>query len=229
MDHIKKLCVLLLFFTLLYPTNNLCMASGNNLSSLLIINFDTDSRLPIGLHPETTGHARFNAVWQVVSDSDAPSPSNILKITQIKAPSGGQFNICWTDMVSFRDGTITVRVRADRGRIDQGGGPMWRVTDRNNYYVARLNPLEDNFRIYYVKRGRRVMLAGADIHGIRAGNWFTIRIDARGNHITGWVNSKKLLETTDDTFRNAGGVGVWTKADAASSFDDIEIKIEEPK
>ena len=220
----KKLCVLSLFFALLGPNNTFCLASGNNSSSPLIINFDDNSRLPVDLHPETTGHARFNAIWHVISDADAPSPPNILKITQIKAPSGGQFNICWTDAITFRDGTIIVKVRADRGRIDQGGGPMWRVTDRNNYYVARLNPLEDNFRIYYVKRGRRVMIASADIHGIRAGNWFTVRIDARGNHITGWVNGKKLLETTDDTFVNAGGVGVWTKADAASSFDDLEIK-----
>ena len=158
MDHIKKLYIFSLFFILSYPTSNLCMASYNNLSSPLIINFDTNSRLPVGLHSETTGHARFKAAWRVVTDTHAPSPHNILKITEIKASSGGQFNICWTDAVTFRDGTITVKVRADSGRIDQGGGPMWRVTDRNNYYVARLNPLEDNFRIENREGDRRIML-----------------------------------------------------------------------
>ena len=199
--------------------------SAQEKSRTVMIDFDQSSKIPAGLRAETTGHARFTAQWDVVPCNAAPSPPNILRITEIKAASGSQFNICWTDSLKFRDGTIEVKVRADTGRIDQGGGPMWRVTDRKNYYVARLNPLEDNFRIYYVKRGRRVMIASADVHGIKAGEWFTIRIETRGSRITGWVNGRKLIETTDSTFSNQGGVGLWTKADAASSFDNLSVKI----
>ncbi len=191
----------------------------------IIIDFDEYSRLPQGFKLETTGHSRYTAQWHVVTCGAAPSPPNVLRITEIKAPSGGQFNICWTDSLKFTDGTIEVKVRADAGRIDQGGGPMWRVTDRSNYYVARLNPLEDNFRIYFVKKGRRVMIATAGVQGIKAGQWFTIRIDFQDDRITGWVNGGKLIDVRDTTFSRSGGIGLWTKADAASSFDDLAIRI----
>jgi hypothetical protein len=190
------------------------------------VDFDDSIVMPLGLVAETTGYVFHTATWQVVKDKAALSPPNILKITKINHHNGGVFNICWTDDVHMTDGTITVDVRADSGRIDQGGGPIWRVRDRNNYYVARLNPLEDNFRVYFVKDGRRRMIASADIHGIRQGNWFRIKITMQGESITGWVNGKKLIEVNDSTFNKGGGVGLWTKADAASSFDDFNIKID---
>ena len=218
------LTTLAFLLVLSIPLTGIC--DKNSSPDTVMINFDSSTRIPMGLRAETTGAAHFTAEWNVVPCNAAPSPPNVLRITEIKAPSGGQFNICWTDSIEMKDGTIEVMVRADTGRIDQGGGPMWRVTDRKNYYVARLNPMEDNFRLYYVKRGRRVMIAGASVHGIKAGDWFTIKIETRGNRITGWVNGRKLIETTDHTFSNPGGVGLWTKADAASSFDNFTVKID---
>ena len=194
---------------------------------IVTINFDKSLQLPAGFKSETTGYARHGATWQVVPDEGAPSGPNILKITDIGSPSSSQFNICWTDRIKFRDGDIEVKVRADRGRIDQGGGPMWRVKDRMNYYVARLNPLEENFRIYYVKNGRRVMIGSASAEGIKEGQWFTIRITVRGSAISGWVNGRKLVEVKDSTLEYAGGIGLWTKADAASSFDDLTARAAE--
>ncbi|RUM88346.1 MAG: hypothetical protein DSZ23_04585 [Thermodesulfatator sp.] len=189
----------------------------------LVINFDQSSTLPAGFRVETTGRSLHDAVWKVVECQQAPSRPNVLRITRIKSPSGSQFNICWTDRVRFRDGDIEVKVRADSGRIDQGGGPIWRVKDKSNYYVARLNPLEDNFRIYYVKNGRRIMIGTASVRGIREGQWFTIKIRVNGDMITGWVNGKKMIEVKDSTLKDEGGVGMWSKADAASSFDDLVI------
>ncbi len=218
----STILILAVSLVLVLPVQVTGGQSNDNVN--ITIDFDEYSRLPQGFKVETTGHARYTAQWHVVACGAAPSPPHVLRITEIKAPSGGQFNICWTDSLKFADGTIEVKVRADSGRIDQGGGPMWRVTDRNNYYVARLNPLEDNFRIYYVKRGRRVMIASADVHGIKAGQWFSIKIKTSGDRITGWVNGRKLIEVTDSTFSQKGGFGLWTKADAASSFDDISIQ-----
>ncbi len=191
---------------------------------IVTINFDKSLKLPAGFKAETTGYTRRGATWQVLPDAGAPSGPNILKITDIGSPSGSQFNICWTDRIKFRDGSIEVKVRADTGRIDQGGGPMWRVKDRMNYYVARLNPLEDNFRIYYVKNGRRVMIGSAPAGRISEGQWFTIKITVKGSLICGWVNGRKLIEVKDSTLEDAGGVGLWTKADAASSFDDLTVR-----
>ncbi len=221
--QILSLVVFLLALLLIVPLSGACAEDASGGSKSLLFNFDTDTAMPANFRVGTTGHSRFHATWRVVRCDTAPSMPNILRITEIKSPSGGQFNLCWNDHVRFRDGSISVMVRADSGRIDQGGGPMWRVKDHNNYYVARLNPLEDNFRIYFVRNGRRVMIASADVHGIRAGSWFEIRIQATGNKITGWVNGKRLVDVSDSTFGQAGGVGLWSKADAASSFDNLVI------
>ncbi len=198
-----------------------------SLNKSLTIDFDQSSQLPEGFKVETTGFTRHNAIWKVIKDDQAPSKPNVLKITEIPSPSSSQFNICWSDKIRFRDGTIEVKVRADSGHIDQGGGPMWRVKDRMNYYVARLNPLEDNFRIYYVKEGRRVMIGTSTFKGIKKGQWFTIKITVKNDLITGWVNGNKLIEVRDLTLGDEGGVGLWSKSDAASSFDDLSVHMKE--
>ena len=222
-----RVCRVVLFLTFLAGAvfqNGGFIQDARAAEQAITLAFDKAGSLPAGFRAETTGSARYTAVWEVVPDSQAPSPPNVLRITSIKAPSGGQFNLCWSKGITFRNGTIEVMVRADSGHIDQGGGPVWRVIDRKNYYVARLNPLEDNFRLYYVKRGRRVMLASADVQGIRQGMWFSLRITVDGDHITGWVNGQRLIDVRDSTFPGSGGVGLWTKADAASSFDNMVIR-----
>jgi hypothetical protein len=133
------------------------------------------------------------------------------------------FNLCWTRDIAFEDGEIEVKVRANTGKEDQGGGVIWRARDANNYYIARYNPLENNFRIYYVENGSRKQLASAGRVGIPAGEWFTLKIIQHGDKIEGYLNGKKYLEVSDNTFTGPGGVGFWTKADAASSFDDLRV------
>jgi len=186
--------------------------------------FDSGQKLPPGWKVAATNPKGPLAEWRVVADAHAPSSANVLKVTRIKDRSRGVFNLFWTPNVSFQDGIIELKLRADTGRVDQGGGPIWRVKDADNYYIARYNPLEGNFRLYYVKNGARKTLADAGGIRIKAGQWFTIKIVHRGRRIEGWLNGKKLLEATDRTFGQAGGVGFWTKADAATSFDDLTVR-----
>ena len=231
-NPLKIFCTMLLFMSLFLPIQpSEIYAQQQTIKEIkggdMTINFDKSIKLPPGFRAETTGYSTHAALWQVVQDKQAPSRPNILKITEIKSPSGSQFNICWSDKIRFKDGEIEVKVRADSGRIDQGGGPVWRVKDRLNYYVARLNPLEDNFRIYYVKNGRRTMIGSASVRGIKEGMWFTIKIAVKGDMITGWVNGKRLIQVEDSTLGDEGGVGLWSKADAASSFDDLTVRAEE--
>ena len=194
------------------------------------INFDSDAagKLPPGWRAEGTNQKGPVATWQVTNNDKAPSGPNVLGLTSVNHDSGGTYNVCWTDAVKFTDGVIEVKVRANSGNEDQGGGPIWRVKDKDNYLVARYNPLEENFRLYYVKDGSRKQLATAKIApAIPAGEWFTIRIEQKGNAITCFLNRKKELEATDDHITGeggGGGVGVWTKADAATSFDDLRIE-----
>lgn len=99
---------------------------------------------------------------------------------------------------------------------------MWRAKDASNYYIARWNPLEDNFRAYHVKGGKRTQLATAKVKADPA-TWHTLRIVQAGNRIQGFLDGQKYLDVEDTTFPEAGGVGLWTKADAATFFDDLVV------
>jgi hypothetical protein len=177
--------------------------------------------LPTGWKADATNPRGELAEWKVVADDKAPSKPNVLSMTKIADTSGGHFNVCWTKDVQFKDGTLEVKIRANTGNQDQGGGLIWRAADAKNYYIARYNPLETNFRLYYVKDGRRIQLADVGNLEIKTGEWFTMKIVVNGGTMEGYLNGKKLLEVTDKTFPDAGGVGLWSKADAASSFDDF--------
>ncbi len=120
-------------------------------------------KLPAGWKIAATNQKGPLATWQVVMDKTAPSGEHDIAMTRPNHTFGGSFNICWTDTVSFLDGEIQVRFKSVKGEEDQGGGVIWRVQDNENYYIARFNPLEDNFRIYYVRDGARKTLASVKI------------------------------------------------------------------
>jgi hypothetical protein len=100
---------------------------------------------------------------------------------------------------------------------------VWRYQDANNYYVARWNPLEDNFRLYQVINGHRTQMDHADLKA-STDQWHTIRITQQGHRIYGYFDGQKLLEAEDNAITNAGQVGVWSKSDAVSHFKDITVK-----
>ncbi len=180
-------------------------------------------KLPAGWEISATNSKGPLASWEVVEEKSAPSPSHILALTNTNHNDGATFNLCWRDDDSFLDGEIEVKFKARSGSIDQGGGVMWRVQDSENYYVARFNPLEDNFRLYFVKEGKRVLLE--DAHAVLdAGRWHTMKIVQKGNHYMGYLDGKKYIEGSDNTFTKRGGTGLWTKADAVTSFDDFSVK-----
>jgi hypothetical protein len=156
----------------------------------------------------------------VRADAAAISAPNVLALTRTNHDAEDRFNLFWKDTVSFRDGRISVSVRADEGRVDQGGGLVWRVRDARNYYVCRVNPLESNYRVYVVKDGVRRQLATA-LCAVETGSWHRLEVEHVGDRITCWTDGRKLLEATDATLTEAGGVGLWTKADALTSFDDF--------
>ena len=179
--------------------------------------------LPAGWSVEGTNQRGEVATWMVRADTSAPSGANVLALTDAKEGWGGTFNVCWTDEVAFKDGVIEVKVKAGTGREDQGGGPIWRIRDKDNYYIARWNPLEDNFRVYSVKDGSRKTLESARIEADPS-KWHTIRIEHTGDEIRCYFDNEALEAVRDSTFPAAGGVGLWTKADAVTSFDDLEVE-----
>ncbi len=170
----------------------------------------------------STGGRGPDATWAQRADPGAISPPNVLAVTEIDHDSEDRFNVFWRDLPAFQDGRLSLAVRADAGVVDQGGGPMWRVQDADNYYVCRFNPLEANYRVYVVRDGVRRQLATA-LADVRVGQWHRIEVAHEGDHIVCWLDGLKLLDVHDDTILVTGGVGLWTKADARTSFDDFAV------
>lgn len=177
-------------------------------------------QLPKGWSAAQAGEGK-GSVWKIVEDSKAPKGSKAL--AQLAESPGSVFNLCIADETSFHDGEIAVSFKAVKGATDQGGGLAWRYLDANNYYVARMNPLEDNFRLYKVVNGKRTQLATKDSLDVPVGQWHTISVTMKGDQIACSLEGKKYLEAKDGTFTKPGKVGLWTKADAQTHFDDFRV------
>ena len=123
----------------------------------------------------------------------------------------------------FGDVDVTVRFKPISGRIDASGGIVFRAKDDRNYYVVRANSLEDNYRLYTIVDGRRSKIAGSSIDAPTIGRWHTLRVVAVGSHIQAYIDDSLLIDHIDETYSN-GWVGLWTKADAVTEFDDLVVK-----
>src|SRR5438874_2732611 len=179
------------------------------------VNFDN---LKIGAAPPgwtATQTGSGSAKWSVEKDDSAPSQPNVLK------QSGeATFPVCFKDDTSLKDGFVEVKLKPVSGKEDQAGGVIWRVRDANNYYVARANALEDNVTIYHTINGKRVAFKSINTK-VTSGAWHTLRVDFESNKFAVTFDGNKVIEATDQSFPNAGKVGVWTKADSVTLFDDF--------
>jgi 3-keto-disaccharide hydrolase len=179
------------------------------------INFD-DAKVgeaPAGWTATKTGSG--NAKWTIEKDNTAPSKPNVLK------QSGeATYPVCLKNDTSLKDGFVEVKFKPISGKEDQAGGITWRAKDSDNYYVARANALEDNVCVYHTVKGRRAEKKRTDVK-VATGEWHTLRVDFHGNHFTVTLDGNKAIEWDDNTFTEAGMVGVWTKADSVTLFDDF--------
>ena len=195
-----------------------------------IFAFDTDKAggLPEGWRVDATrsgvgGSGAALAQWDVAADPSAPSSPQVLALTSSTHGEQDTFNLCWTDRVAFRDGRLWLALEPVAGDVDQGGGPIWRVQDRDNYYLCRVNPLEQNFRVYRVIDGMRHQL-GSALVDIDPGTWHSIEVLVKDDQIICTLDGGARLAVQDANLPREGGVGVWTKADAVTSFDDLRVE-----
>lgn len=132
------------------------------------------------------------------------------------------FNITLISDTNTKDVDLSVRMKAIAGDTDQGGGLVWRAKDAKNYYLARYNPLEDNYRLYHVLGGKRTLIQNVDIP--HSDGWHTLRVTMSGDQISCYYDGKKYLEAKDTKLTEAGKIGLWSKADAQSHFDDLTLE-----
>jgi hypothetical protein len=178
-------------------------------------NFDADAigAVPPGWLAGVTGKGSHR--WTVETDASAPSTPNVLK------QSGrGDFPWCVRPGTSIADGHVEVRFKPLSGAEDQAGGLVWRWKDGGDYYVARANALEDNVSLYYTQAGRRITIKYVDVP-VAGNEWHALQVEFSGTHIRVALDGKTYIETDDDHIAGAGAVGVWTKADSVTAFDDF--------
>jgi hypothetical protein len=180
----------------------------------------------IGVVPEgwtATRTGSGDPKWSVESDETAPSRSTV-----VKQSGRATYPLLLKDDTSIKDGFVDIKFKAIAGSQDRAAGIVWRAKDANNYYVTRANALEDNVVLYKTVNGVRSPL---DIVGRKGGygtnvkvpsdTWHSLRIDFSGAHFRVSFNGKQLFEVEDSTFAEAGKVGLWTKADSVTLFDQI--------
>ena len=179
------------------------------------VNFDdaTSGAAPPGWTATKTGKGE--AKWTIEKDDTAPSKPNALKQSGEAA-----YPVCLKNGTSLKDGFVEVKFKPIAGKEDQAGGLVWRARDSDNYYIARANALEDNVTIYHTIKGKRTEKKRTNTK-VASNQWHTLRVNFSGDHFTVTFDGKKAIEWDDQTFTEAGMVGVWTKADSVTLFDDF--------
>jgi hypothetical protein len=170
---------------------------------------DTPGSTPKGFTPSV-------GEWKVVTTDEGKA------LAQSARNANPVFNIALVDGTNAKDVDISVKLKAIAGELDRGGGLVWRAKDARNYYIARFNHKEDNFRVYKVVDGTRSQpFQNADVK--HHDGWTTVRVTMKGDHIECYLDGKKYLDVHDATFPDAGMIGVWSKSDAQSQFDDLVL------
>ena len=192
-----------------------------------IFNFESESsgKLPEHWSQYFTGRGKLTD-WKVVEDAG----NKVLAQLSQDRPNY-HFNDVVFDDLSVKNVELEVKMKAIDGDMDQGGGFIWRFTDKNNYYVVRANPLEDNVVLYKVKNGNRTDLPvlgkgrtyGVDVKHLGKG-WNTLKLVVVDDLFTVSLNGQQIFQVRDNTFSKKGKIGLWTKADAVTYFDDFSVR-----
>ena len=176
---------------------------------------DTPGSLPPGWTQGVTG--RGTSRWAVHPDASAPSRPNVLRQSGV-----GSFPWIVRRNTAIENGYVEVKFKALGGKEDQAGGVIWRWKDGDNYYVARANALENNVSLYYVEAGSRKTLKYVNA-SVAPGVWHTLRAEFSGRRISVALNGKTYIELDDAHISAPGAVGMWTKADSVTAFDDFSF------
>ncbi len=190
---------------------------------------DKPGQPPSGFSTALTGRG-VPGKWVVMKDDASPDRGNVLAQTDADA-TDYRFPVCVYDGLTAKDADISVSFKPVSGKIDQGAGIVWRYRDKDNYYIVRANALEGNVVLYKVQNGKRTDLPLKGLgrtYGLKekvpSKQWGILRVVVKGNMFEVYHDGKKLYEVEDDTFKDAGKVGVWTKADSVIFFDNLQVK-----
>src|SRR2546428_325883 len=185
-------------------------------------NFDGDpvNAPPPGFSFGRTGKGKAGR-WLVEAEKDAPSAGNVL--AQLDPDTTDyRFPVAVANEPKLGDVSLSVRCKPVSGQVDQACGVVFRYEDENNYYLTRANALEDNVNLYSVKDGRRKQITGWR-GKVTSGSWHELAVEISGDHLEVYWEGTRIIDARDKTFADAGKIGVWTKADSVTYFDDLAV------
>ena len=203
--------------------------------SAVVWEFDDDAAgaVPPGFRAGLTGDGP--AVdWQLLEVADAPSGGRV--VAQLSDDTTDRrYPLLVFDDFEARDVDLEVKFKTISGEVDASGGLVFRYRDDGNYYVVRANSLEGNVVAYKAENGKRSNIGvkgRGSAYGVDAEvphqEWTSLRVVARGTLFEVFLDGRKLFEVENDTFQDAGKVGLWTKADAVTQFDDLRVTSLDP-
>jgi hypothetical protein len=175
-------------------------------------------------------HAGATPRWEIVRDETAPHPPYVLAQLS-RDTTAGRFPLAIWNGATLEDGSVSVAFKAVEGTVDRAAGIVWRYQDPNNYYIVRANALENNVVLYKVENGVRASIAPKGLpsraygvkHPIPSGRWHRLQVNFQGAAFTVFLNQERLFEVEDGTFQKPGKIGLWTKADSVTYFDDFTM------
>ena len=173
--------------------------------------------LPAGARPDVWDFAAKGIDGWTVVEGQWSMQEGVL----MQQATRNTFNVIVSPLGPYSDVDVTMRFKPISGREDASGGIVFRFAE-GRYYLIRANALEDNFRFYYYDRSRS-MLSTARVRAPTLGQWHTVRAVAVGDRVQGWLDGTLLLDHRDQRFK-AGRVGLWTKADSITAFDQFSIR-----
>ncbi|MCX4243474.1 hypothetical protein [Paraliomyxa miuraensis] len=178
-------------------------------------------QVPAGIRLTETGGLGTPATWAVVADDSAPTKPHAFGVTESKNTKK-TYNLALFEGTRYGDVDLQVMLRAVSGQLNGGGGPIWRVEDENNYYIARWDPTEDNAYLYVVRSGNRTALATVDLQ-LDHEAWHALRVVTEGPRIQLYIDDALVLSAEDSALTEPGMIGLWTKSDGATLFDDVSV------
>jgi hypothetical protein len=224
----KKMCKrMFLDFILVVMFYGISLAaSGGAMDRQWNFETGTANQPPTGFTFSRTGTGRQGS-WIVQKEDQSPSGTYVLAQLDTDNTSY-RFPIAVANESMIRDFRLSVRCKPVSGKVDQACGLVFRYRDENNYYVARANALEDNVRFYQVSTGKRHELASWSGR-VASGIWHELRVDAMEDRFQIFWNTQKVIDARDKTFTEPGKIGLWTKADSVTYFDDLTVEAKEEK
>ncbi len=179
---------------------------------------------PAGFAMATTGPGSAGE-WFVREDATAAKGKKVLVQLSQEATSG-RFPVCVLEDLEAADVSVTVAFKPISGRVDQAAGIVVRYRDKENYYVAKADGLEGNVELYKVEGGKQKQLGGVErVMPPGVGTWHTLTLKAVGRDLEVRMDGKMLIQTADDSLKEAGRVGLWTKGDSVTEFDDLRVSV----